>query len=186
MKKIYTSKRYSIRNNHNTIQVFDIFEVNISKKFFNKIRKHKNIFVTKNEKELLNLENVADNCKYIFENVHEEGKIKNEENRIRFSISYLVRLKYDDNYIFLVEDNIIKPFGGAYVHNQKLPFNNVILENPESYDLRFFIDSKDKDVVLSWWNTLDKKESNPLRELKEEMCLENEIVSLEEFNLEFS
>jgi uncharacterized protein (DUF1330 family) len=179
MKKLYTIERIA-KLKELTYQIFDIFDIQLSKDFFEKISNHKNIYIAKKYEEKM-----SDNSVFIFNEIKEDINFNFKLDRMRVSISCLVRLRYKNNYVFLIENGIIKPFGGAYIiRGQKLPLIYE-KENEESDDLRIYIESKEIKSLRKWWFSLNDPENNPLRELYEEFVDENHIVYPEIFNKEF-
>ena len=95
----------------------------------------------------------------------------------------LVVIQYKDNYCFLIEKDVIKPFGGGYHFLKPIPFP-VTLEKPQSLDLRFTTETKFLSEVEVLFNS-PFREATPLRELQEELSEENSILTITEFQQHF-
>lgn len=169
-----------------TYQFFEIFTFNISKKLYKKLKSSEYIYISKKVPEEKDLR-TSYNCFYVFDD-YKQNKVKVPKvKRIRVSMAVLVSLRYKDKQIFLIEKGSIKPFGGAYEFKEKLNLKSIELDNKESKDLRFTIDIKELDDVIFWWENsgYHNRETTPHREMEEEFCLENPILTRKEFKKYF-
>lgn len=108
--------------------------------------------------------------------------------RIRFSISYLYKIRIDNRYLLIRGKNIeqYQPIGGVYKYNdtfqEKTRNWNVTFEDQKGFyedgDLRFFTDGRYVKQVLDWFNTRKNREVTIYREFHEEL-IEPKILSLD-------
>ena len=98
---------------------------------------------------------------------------------IRFSISYLYRIKIDDKYLLIKGSKIeqLQPVGGVYkVYSSFISIErmlNIIFENKQGFyekdDLRFLVKGKNVGKVLNWFDTRKNREVTSYREFYEEI-----------------
>lgn len=108
--------------------------------------------------------------------------------KIRFSISYLYKIKIGNQYLLIKGKNIeqYQPIGGVYKYKpsfqEKAREWNVTFEDQKGFyedgDLRFFIKGKNVKKVLDWFNTRKNREVTIYREFYEEL-IEPGILSLD-------
>ena len=181
MKIIKTIEHFRIRNEAPAFYIFDIWEIEVSSTFFNKIKNHPRIFICKKENSIP--EPTASHVGFIFHKKGTSSPKMDSTTQVRLSFSGVARLKHKDNYILLKENGIIKPFGGAYhLTNFKFP-KKITLEN--SPDTRMFFSAKDYLSIKNWLFDSKNVDRTIHRELFEEFVLENDIINESCFNLEF-
>jgi len=112
------------------------------------------------------------------------GRFRNK--RIRFSISYLFRIRIPDtnSYLLVLNRKIVnqlQPVGGSYKRygDDKLfeswdyiPDNNrngLGIDKTSSSDLRFTVKGKYVIKVIKWFEEGKERETNAIREFKEEL-----------------
>lgn len=123
---------------------------------------------------------------------------KAREKQVRFSLSYLFRIKIDGKYL-LVENSKIanqyQPIGGVY--KKFASFDNIANELGVTYekktnfivsdDLRVYVQSKNTIKFVKWFHTRKNREFNVIREFFEEIIDKNilEIQNLKDIEFEF-
>lgn len=95
-----------------TLYFFDIWELEISESIFNNIDKNK-VFIFDNKKD----KSMTDTCSYFLQEIESEDLPVILPSSLRISMAALVKITYKDKVLFLKEDDVIKPFGGAYNTN---------------------------------------------------------------------
>ena len=186
MKNIWEIHRIADRKGKLSYQIFEIYDLEVSKSFFNKIKNHPNIYVVTTIPKSIENYSMANTCQYLESPLVKPIELDKSLSRLRFSMSALIRVRYEDNICLLIEKSQIKPIGGSFHYKKKPSFKDITFDKEHSKDLRFTVNISEVENVLSWWeNCTDERETSPLRELKEELILENDIVTLEEFNKEF-
>lgn len=108
-----------------------------------------------------------------------------EVDPIRVSMAALVNVRYHGlNLLLKGSDGKGKPFGGAYQFNPSSRFitktPSIILEKRTSLDLRFSISPKDLIDLKNWFYSKKERETTAIRELEEELCEENNILTKEQ------
>lgn len=106
---------------------------------------------------------------------------------IRVSCAILCRFVIGDRYLFLLNRNRreqgiyeLSPLGGAIeAHPRSTIFTRLGLqpEIPTSNDLRFFMFRRQLDDFRRWFNERQWRETDPFRELQEELVDEAGILS---------
>lgn len=115
-------------------------------------------------------------------------KESNEET-IRITCAGLARININGKYLFILNKNSVKigkptygPLGGAleFTENARpfLESLNVLFE--KGMDLRLMLPTKNLEQYMNWFNTKTDRESSALREVYEELVLEEQIVSMTE------
>lgn len=112
----------------------------------------------------------------------------NYNKDIRFSISYLYRIKIDEKYLLIkgVKIEQLQPVGGVYkVYSSFIGIErklNIRFENKEGFyeneDLRFLVKGKNVSEVLSWFDSRKDREVAAYREFYEEI-IRPEILPIE-------
>lgn len=107
---------------------------------------------------------------------------------IRFSISYLYRIKIDDEYLLIKGNRIdqFQPIGGVYkYYSSFLSIKNDYEIRSESQnnfcegeDLRFIVKGKYIIPILNWFNSKKNREVTIHREFYEELIRDN-ILNIE-------
>lgn len=102
--------------------------------------------------------------------------------KIRFSISYLYKVKIDDQYLLIKGKNIeqYQPIGGVYKYedsfHEKVEKWGITFEDPkgfyESGDLRFFTKGRYVKEIINWFDIRKNREVNVFREFNEELIAE--------------
>jgi hypothetical protein len=122
-------------------------------------------------------------CKTVYRKLH-----------IRFSISYLYRIKVDDKYL-LVRGNRLKdqfqPVGGVYKRylgsNHIFRKYNILddehmpIDDTSKDDLRVLVPARHVIKFLKWYESKRDRETTPEREFKEEL-VETKILSKKYFS----
>ena len=116
---------------------------------------------------------------------------------IRFSISYLYRIKFDDKYLLIKGNRIeqFQPIGGVYKYYESFrslkELYEVKSDNSKNFcegnDLRIIVRGKNILNIIDWFNTRKNREVTVYREFYEEL-VKNEIIDLEALvrsNIEF-
>ena len=98
---------------------------------------------------------------------------------IRFSISYLYKIKIDDKYLLIRGNKIeqFQPVGGVYkVYNSFSSIErelNIVFDNKRGFyeknDLRFLTKGKNVSEVLNWFDSRKNREVSAYREFYEEL-----------------
>ena len=98
---------------------------------------------------------------------------------IRFSISYLYKIKIDDKYLLIRGNKIeqFQPVGGVYkVYNSFSSIErelNIVFDNKRGFyeknDLRFLTKGKNVSEVLKWFDSRKNREVSAYREFYEEL-----------------
>lgn len=116
---------------------------------------------------------------------------------IRFSISYLYRIKFDDKYLLIKGNRIdqFQPVGGVYkYYNSFLNIKNdygIRSESKKNFcegdDLRFIVKGKYILKILTWFNAKKNREVSIHREFYEELIKTNilDINSITRCEFEF-
>ena len=107
---------------------------------------------------------------------------------IRFSISYLYKIKIDDKYLLIRGRKIeqFQPVGGVYkVYNSFSSIErelNIVFDNKRGFyeknDLRFLTKGKNVSKVLNWFDSRKNREVSAYREFYEEI-IRPEILPIE-------
>lgn len=123
-------------------------------------------------------------------------KIKNQD--VRFSISYLIRIKIPDSSKFLlvrghrIKDQL-QPVGGVYKkyhgfsdfakwgYKEDCAAKGIKVDEDSSNDLRFRIKGKHVLDVIKWFESEKDRETSADREFKEEL-IETKILDAQLFN----
>lgn len=105
---------------------------------------------------------------------------------IRVSCAILDRIKSSDGRFLLTLNKnrlsqgvqIFSPVGGAIYANDlsRLSSLKVIFEKKDSRDFRFFIEESKLPEFEKWFYERNGRETNPFRELYEELVIEEEIL----------
>lgn len=108
--------------------------------------------------------------------------------KIRFSISYLYKIKIDEQYLLIKGRNIeqYQPIGGVYKYkdsfSEKAEKWSITFEDPKGFyelgDLRFFTKGRYVRQILDWFDTRKNREVNVYREFYEEL-IEEGVLSLD-------
>lgn len=166
-----------IVNEKITFHFFDVFNLSINEEFYNLLINNKSIFQTESIKTIKTKEyRVADHIPYLDKN-YKPLNHPFVSNRIRISMGVLVNIIYQGNSLLLIEKKVIKPFGGGYEFYELPNINSIILDNPKSKDLRFTINTTDLPLIESWFHKNIGRENTPIRELEEELSMENKILT---------
>lgn len=174
-KVLATSRRGIV-----TLYFFDVWKLNVSKKIFDKLSAHQSVFTTKSFLDFSSAKiPVADHCVF-FNPTHQAESLKDPKGRVRVSMSAIVMISYRNKSCFLIQDETIKPFGGGYQFETLPSFPTLILDNPQSKDLRFTVESHELPMVEDWYHKETNRELDPKRELREELSEENLILTPEE------
>lgn len=105
---------------------------------------------------------------------------------IRFSISYLFKIQIPNSNKYLLVlnrriDNQLQPVGGAYKrygddslfnkwgYKPDNKNNGLSVDNKSTSDLRFMIKGRYVLDVIKWFESMQERETDPKRELKEEL-----------------
>lgn len=171
VKSILTSK------DQDKLYFFDIYEWSISLELFQKLSANPNIFVMK---ENDSIEKLGGHSKYLF--CH-EPKIDITKSKVRVSCSALVKIIYEDKVLLLIEDDKIKPVGGAYTFIKLPDIKSLKKEKKDSMDLRVFMDIKELPVFSNWFYSEIGRETTPFREIIEELVFENDILEISDLVL---
>lgn len=117
--------------------------------------------------------------------------------KIRFSISYLFRIKINNKYLLIKGSNIeqLQPVGGVYKVFDSFKTiekeNEIIFENEKGFyeenDLRFRTKGKYIKNIIKWFNSRLNREISVSREFYEELIINNilPLDSLVETKFEF-
>lgn len=117
---------------------------------------------------------------------------------IRFSISYLLKIQIPNTNRYLLVlnrriENQLQPVGGAYKrygddslfnrwgYKPDNKRNGLCVDEKSVSDLRFMIKGKYVLDVIKWFESMHERETNPIREFKEEVLTTN-ILNKETFN----
>lgn len=162
----------TVRNN--TFYIFEVWHLELAQEIYNEIKLHPNVFIstTLQEPEL------SDHCRFLTFNSTSVAPVDQEEVRISFAC--LCHITFKGKSIFFFKDNKAKPFGGALWFKKDCKFikkHAFDFDDESSLDLRFFVKGKHLPKVIKWFNKKTGRELNPLRELKEELTIENLILS---------
>ncbi|MCB9437882.1 MAG: hypothetical protein H6673_12975 [Anaerolineales bacterium] len=104
---------------------------------------------------------------------------------IRVSCAALCRFMVDDRYLLLLNKNRrakniyeLSPVGGAleFYNPAFLQSLSAKLENPDTQDLRFEIDSPRLETFRDWFYRREERETDPYREIHEELAHEANVV----------
>lgn len=189
LKYIRTVKELAISKNKPTLRVFEIWQLEVSREIFNSMKGHKNVVVVP-EKSLNNFSYnqiiLAGNCKFLNSKVESNISLP-RSGTLRVSMAALVSIKFEDKVLLFFdrENQKCKPFGGAYFFQEGCPIlseKSLRLDKPDTKDLRFMISSNRIPEVIKWFDLKVNRETNPLRELTEELCIENNILTPDNLN----
>lgn len=138
------------------------------------------------------LEKCIDKVKTIYKGENKKNERKflipenlGQEEKIRMSFAYLIRIKIDDKYL-LVKGKLgrFQPVGGVYHYYDKYLNQEFDFENDEYHadkdDIRGCILLRQVDEFVSWFEKGKNRECNPIREFNEEL-LETKILDSEFF-----
>lgn len=123
---------------------------------------------------------------------------KYKSKDIRFSISYLFKIQIPNTnrYLLVLNRRIVnqlQPVGGAYKRYgddslfNKWGFkpdnkqNGLCVDDKSNSDLRFMVKGKYVLDVIKWFESMQERETDPIREFNEELLATN-ILSKEVFN----
>lgn len=163
-----------------TLYLFEVWNLSLEKDDFAKISQSPLVFTTNKFLDFTGTTlKVADHCEMLYPNLILPPVVY-PIGEVRVSMSALVHIHYQNKSCFLIENGKVKPFGGAYQFLSLPPFQTLKLEDPNSLDLRFLVDSKELRAVERWFNQQVDRELDPLRELREELTEENPILTPEE------
>jgi hypothetical protein len=105
---------------------------------------------------------------------------------IRISCATLNRIRYQDGRLLVVLNRnrlkngrrILTPIGGSSSFRDSRVLHSlcVRLERDDSKDLRFYIDEIKLSVFETWFRTQKGRETDPFRELYEELVLEEHLI----------
>lgn len=163
---------HTIRNG--TYYIFEIWAGELTKDLYEEIKLHPQVFVSHNLQE----RELTDHCQFLTYSPASHQLISTEETRV--SIACLCHLTFENKTILFFKDGKAKPFGGALWFKEKCSFIKkyaTSFDNDSSNDLRFNIKVKHLPKLFKWVQNKQGRELNPIRELKEELTLENLILS---------
>jgi len=116
----------------------------------------------------------------------------NDETEIRFSISALVRIKVDDQYLltkgnrieqFQPVGGVLKTFNAAHAKLGNLGVkadNKIPIDQDSRDDLRVFVPQRSIETFIQWYLGGRGRETSPWREFNEEL-VETGVLSAENF-----
>jgi hypothetical protein len=112
------------------------------------------------------------------------SKIRYRNKLIRFSISYLYKIKVDDKYLLVKGKRIqnqFQPVGGVYKRHSEskaelnamgvLDDNSMPIDGESRGDLRIRLPGKKAVALIKWFNAEKGREVSPFREFCEELIL---------------
>jgi hypothetical protein len=108
-----------------------------------------------------------------------------DESQIRVSCGSMCRILIDGKYLLILNQNRRKkgqyqlsPIGGAIAIDSWdcLASMSTQAETANSNDLRFYIDSSQIDEFRSWFYARQNRETDPFREIYEELVLESQAL----------